>query len=69
MAEKVRVPVLILHGMADAVIPARYSKDLANALPNARRVLVENAGHPDLGSFPQTMSEVEAWISNAAAAD
>ncbi|MGF1605051.1 MAG: alpha/beta hydrolase [Rhodothalassiaceae bacterium] len=44
-APSVDEPVLIFHGTADEVVPARFSESLAAALPRAQRVIVHGAGH------------------------
>ena len=38
-------PVLVLHGTEDRVIPVENGKRLAAAIPGARLVLIEGAGH------------------------
>jgi 3-oxoadipate enol-lactonase len=40
-----RVPVLVLHGTEDRVIPVENGKRLAAAIPGSRLVLLEGAGH------------------------
>jgi pimeloyl-ACP methyl ester carboxylesterase len=42
---EVRRPVLVLHGTADRVIPAENGRSLARAIPGARLVLLDGAGH------------------------
>lgn len=41
---RVTAPVLVIHGVAD-VIPVQGSEDWARNFPNARLLLVHNAGH------------------------
>jgi proline iminopeptidase len=71
---KVTVPVLVIHGVADP-IPVESSEAWAYGYPNARLLLVQNAGHithverPDIffpavetfleGSFPADAKKVE----------
>lgn len=42
---EIRVPVLVLVGEEDALIPPSESKAMAEALPNARLVPIPGAGH------------------------
>ncbi len=42
---EVRRPILVLHGGGDRVIPAENGRRLARAIPGARLVLLEGAGH------------------------
>ena len=41
----IRVPTLVIHGARDTVVPPAIGAALANAIPNARIVLVEAVGH------------------------
>ena len=41
----IRVPVLVLHGELDPVIPVETAKTLAAALPNSRLEIFPNQGH------------------------
>ncbi|MBK8976649.1 MAG: alpha/beta hydrolase [Planctomycetes bacterium] len=50
LARRVRVPVLVLHGDADRVVPLRFGRRLADAFAGpAELVVVPGAGHDDLG--------------------
>jgi pimeloyl-ACP methyl ester carboxylesterase len=40
-----RCPVLVLHGTEDRVVPVANARRLAAAIPGARLVLLEGAGH------------------------
>jgi 3-oxoadipate enol-lactonase len=42
---RLRMPALVVGGMDDLLTPPALSKDLAQALPNARLLLVPHAGH------------------------
>jgi pimeloyl-ACP methyl ester carboxylesterase len=48
----VRVPTLVIHGMADPLVPVAAGPDLAAAIPGAELLLIEGMGH----SFPR-----EVW--------
>jgi uncharacterized protein len=61
--QKVRAPVLILHGALDAVIPVKFSRRLADATPGPKRFVEFPGGrHTDLhnhGAF----DAVRAWVA------
>jgi pimeloyl-ACP methyl ester carboxylesterase len=44
-AEKIQVPVLIIHGTADSAVPIRQSRDLLRLLKNGRLIPIEGADH------------------------
>lgn len=43
--EKYPGPVLILHGEKDDMVPVSFSEDALDLFPDARLVILENAGH------------------------
>jgi pimeloyl-ACP methyl ester carboxylesterase len=43
-----QVPILVVAGEADSIVPSRLSQQVHDAAPaEARWVLIENAGHND----------------------
>ncbi|MEQ8549756.1 MAG: alpha/beta hydrolase [Cyclobacteriaceae bacterium] len=50
---KIKCPTLILWGANDAWIPVSHALLFENALPNARTVILENAGHVPMEEVPQ----------------
>ncbi len=50
-AAEVRIPTLILHGDADAVVPWQMGKHLAQAIAGARFVKAKGKGHGVYGFF------------------
>ena len=42
---KLTIPVLVLHGDEDALVPIAWGKELADTVPNARFVAFKGAGH------------------------
>ncbi|MCA1699943.1 MAG: alpha/beta hydrolase [Actinobacteria bacterium] len=52
----ISVPVLILWGEEDAWLPVATSERVAALIPNARRVLVPNAGHFSMEDEPETIA-------------
>jgi pimeloyl-ACP methyl ester carboxylesterase len=51
-AKDVRCPVLVLHGNVDTIVPDRFGRELAAALPQATFVSVPGCGHNDLDLSP-----------------
>ena len=58
-AERIDVPITVLHGSEDELIPPSYSAAFAK-LPTAERQIVEGAGHADIGDFPAHTEAVNA---------
>ena len=52
----ISVPVLILWGEEDAWLPVATSERIAALIPNARRVLIPNAGHFSMEDEPETIA-------------
>ncbi|NUL43995.1 alpha/beta hydrolase [Cellulosimicrobium funkei] len=44
--ETITVPTLVIHGNADAFLPIEHGHRLAAAIPSARGLWLEGAGHP-----------------------
>jgi 3-oxoadipate enol-lactonase len=42
---EIQAPTLVISGENDATIPLDYQRILANGIPNARHVIIPNAGH------------------------
>lgn len=57
----ISAPTLVIHGTADAFLPVEHGHRLAAAIPSARGLWLEGAGHP----FPYpNMGEVMTAIAN-----
>ena len=56
-APGIDVPVLVVHGREDAVIPVHHGRELATRFPNARYVEV-SGGHGE--TLPVVRSEARA---------
>jgi pimeloyl-ACP methyl ester carboxylesterase len=52
-----RVPVSIVVGAADRLIPPRRTEDMAAAIPGARLVVVPGAGHAIILERPDIVTE------------
>jgi pimeloyl-ACP methyl ester carboxylesterase len=53
---EITAPTLILTGMNDLMTPPRYAQYLANKIPNARLVLIPDAGHMLMLEKPQIVA-------------
>lgn len=62
LAAHVKAPTLILHGTADTICPMQDSRDIAAAIPHSTLIAIENAGHTDLWSRPETRRQALAAI-------
>jgi len=56
-AQRVRVPVLILQGDADRIVPPAGAAEWAEVLPDARRVAIAGAGHLLRHERPEALAE------------
>lgn len=60
----IRTPALVVHGAGDFVVPARFSRALAEGLPNGQRVQLERCGHvPQLECPEQLMAAILGFLS------
>jgi pimeloyl-ACP methyl ester carboxylesterase len=55
---EIEIPTLILHGTADAIVPASAGHHLASTIPDAELVLLDGAGH--VPTFTRTREVVDA---------
>ncbi len=51
------LPLVLLHGDADALIPVGRARDIKSILPTARLVELHGAGHLPMIEFPQKTAE------------
>lgn len=54
---EIRAPTLVIAGTADRLTPAKYARFLAQNIPGAQLVPVENAGHMVMLERPQEVGE------------
>lgn len=52
LAERIEVPTLLLHGSRDDLVPPEMSEALAEAIPAARRVVIDGRDHNTLWEAP-----------------
>ena len=63
---EVKVPVLILSGEKDTVIPNKMHSDLITALPGAQQYVFPDAGHASYAEFPDLFNKrVKDFALNA----
>lgn len=61
---EVRVPVLVVHGTADDVVPVEHATRIASAAPGARLEILEGAGH-QLRREPRAVELVLGWLDES----
>jgi class 3 adenylate cyclase len=67
MLSEVRAPTLVLHRIADPVIPFAAGQKLAAGIPGARFVLLEGKGHLFyLGDYSKILVSVDALLGDRA---
>jgi pimeloyl-ACP methyl ester carboxylesterase len=57
---EIRAPTLVITGTADQLTPTKYAHFLAQNIPGAQLVLVENAGHMVMLERPREVGEAVA---------
>jgi pimeloyl-ACP methyl ester carboxylesterase len=60
-AKALSLPVLIVHGSADEVVPTAMGRALANEFPHAELMIVEGAHHNDLVDRPEVLARISAF--------
>ncbi|MFA5249635.1 MAG: alpha/beta hydrolase [Candidatus Paceibacterota bacterium] len=67
LSDIVAVPVLIIHGDRDTVLPLSYSIDLAKKLKNAKLVVLRNANHIlAMNNAREVADEIEKFVKELA---
>jgi pimeloyl-ACP methyl ester carboxylesterase len=61
----VTVPVMLMHGDADEVIPLRDSLDLHERNPGSELVVVPNGTHSNLDAYRPFFPEVDAFLRSS----
>jgi len=57
---EIHAPTLVISGTADQLTPVKYASFLAQSIPGAELLLVENAGHMVMLERPQEVGEALA---------
>lgn len=63
---EIKIPVLIIHGTADRVVPIENSRELARQFGNSRLVEVQDADHSYKGKEQETTKIIAEWIKEVA---
>lgn len=61
-APQIIVPVLVVHGEQDGIIPATQGHDLAASFPSGRWIPIADTGHNDLLSNPQVRTQLASFL-------
>lgn len=62
--KNVKVPVIVVQGEEDFLIPPSIAKDVADNIPEAKFVVIEKVGHTlNLEAIPQTISVLRKVVS------
>ncbi|OGB68748.1 MAG: hypothetical protein A2Y94_07225 [Caldithrix sp. RBG_13_44_9] len=65
IAARVSIPVLIIHGSRDEIIPVQHGRQLSQQFPGLFQFLeIPRAHHGDLLAFPQTWQTISEFILN-----
>jgi len=62
---EVKVPVLLLHGDADEVVPVEDALSLHEHLPSSRLITVPGGKHSDLEAFEPYFEQVDDFLRSA----
>ena len=54
--DQLKMPVLVIHGMDDQIVPYFCGQYLTSFIPNSHLVPIENAGHGLLISHPEEIA-------------
>ena len=61
---EVAAPVLLLHGEQDRIVPPVHAHVLADARPDARLVLLPDAGHATFEAFLPALDDAVAFLAD-----
>lgn len=57
LLSQIEVPTLVIHGADDKIIPVSEARAMADAIPNGRLLIIENAGHLPNLEQPDTYND------------
>ena len=64
-AKNISIPILVLHGRQDKIIPYQAAEQLVDIIPTAKLVTFENAGHDLLTQNPEFLiPPIKEFINN-----
>lgn len=59
----IKVPVVVVHGAEDLLIPVTVAEEVSNAIPQGRTVVLERAGHTlNLEAIPQVIGILKDFV-------
>jgi pimeloyl-ACP methyl ester carboxylesterase len=61
-AEKIRVPMLVVHGDSDHYFPLEHARAFARANPSAELWIVPGFRHAESGVSPATVGKIASWV-------
>ena len=61
---EIKIPVLIIHGTVDRVVPIDNSRELAKQFENSRLVEIQGADHSYKGKEQETAEIIAKWIDD-----
>jgi 3-oxoadipate enol-lactonase len=62
----IRMPVLVVNGRDDALVPVATAEALAHAIPGAKLVILDDAGHlPNLETPQAFQNVVREFVRNS----
>jgi len=64
----IAVPLLLVHGDADAYFPLRHVEGLAEAAPAAALWIERGMGHAETATTPELTARIAQWVLGAVAA-
>lgn len=65
MIEQVKVPILIIHGTDDMIVPFNHSKELHRKCPNPLPPLwVKDGGHEDIYTYECYMKRLKRMFEH-----
>lgn len=62
-AKDVKIPVLVIHGSADEVIPQRLGRALSGMFPQARFISVDGGHHNDLWDRADVLDQAVSFLT------
>lgn len=65
-APELRLPVLVVHGREDRIIPAEHGRRLAGSIPDAEWLEIPGTGHNDLLARPETWRALSRFLDRIA---
>jgi pimeloyl-ACP methyl ester carboxylesterase len=62
--KSINIPVLLIWGDKDEIVPLEVGRKLAGNIPNSKLVIVPNCGHVPQEECPrQTIEAIESFLS------